>query len=84
MVRWDNHYIEVTQGDALTLTCTVTDLSVMDVVRVSRKDASGTELPITDNVNVKPKFQKNIRLKVYFSFNQNGSATSVLQYKGWS
>lgn len=83
-VRWDNHYIEVTQGDALTLTCTVTDLRFLDVVRVSRKDASGTELPIADNLKVKPMFLSNIRLKVYFSFNQNGSATSVLQYKGWS
>lgn len=80
-MHWDNHYIEVTQGDALTLTCTVTDLRFLDVVRVSRKDASGTELPIADNLKVKPMFLSNIRLKVYFSFNQNGSATSVLQYK---
>lgn len=82
IVHWDRQDVRVLQGDDLMLTCTATDMGYLDVVRISRKDASGSELTLADNQNIKPPVSGSTRLKVHYTFHHNGSATSVLQYTG--
>lgn len=77
---WDNSNVEVKEGDDLSLSCKVSGLGNIDVVRIVRKTSKQTTT-ITDNANVKLPFRGLPQYKVHYRLNGN-VGTVHLRFRG--
>ena len=80
--QWDQSSMTVTQGDDLTLTCTVDTSTPLDVVRIARN--GDRTLPISDNDELKRPFTNtNGRYRIDYNRDfENNVDTVVLHYTG--
>lgn len=77
---WDNSNVEVKEGDNLSLSCKVSGLGNIDVVRIVHKTSKQTAT-VTDNANVKLPFRGLPQYKVHYRLNGN-VGTVHLHFRG--
>lgn len=80
MALWDRDSVDVTEGDNVTVTCTVTGVNLLSVVRLVHRHHT-TSVLIADNDLVKEQFAKLERYRVLYHLFDD-IATLVVQITG--
>lgn len=77
---WDQPYVEVQQGDHLSISCKVFGLGNIDVVRIVHI-INNLKVTVTDNSNVKLPFRNLPQYKIHYELDENVGIVH-LHYRG--
>ena len=81
---WDHTTYVAQQGDFFSVTCTATDMSMFDIIRVSRQDPVTNDIDVVATWNsVEEPFRSTNRYNAIATFNRpQKTATLQLDYIG--